>query len=147
MNRPCWIIVVDATPTSFRSRRRETLLPTLRQLQRTQPGSRLMWYDRGRFWRSAEEARVALESQRKARARRAAERGKDWRPGGEHKDPRDRPKLSRDARRARFKKRLVSKSKGKDGPGRSADARPATGGGQQPGKRRPPQRRSGSFKK
>ena len=30
-------------------------------------------------------------------------RGRDWRPGGEHKDPRDRFKVPRDVKRARFK--------------------------------------------
>jgi hypothetical protein len=32
-------------------------------------------------------------------------RGRDWRPGGEHKDPRDRFKVPRDVKRARFKDR------------------------------------------
>ena len=36
-----WIIVSGATPTSFRARRAEDLLPTLRQLQRTQPDTAL----------------------------------------------------------------------------------------------------------
>ncbi|MGH9411379.1 MAG: hypothetical protein ACRD1V_18235, partial [Vicinamibacterales bacterium] len=30
-------------------------------------------------------------------------RGRDWRPGGDHKDPRDRFKVPRDVKRARFK--------------------------------------------
>jgi hypothetical protein len=33
-------------------------------------------------------------------------RGRDWRPGGEHKDPRDRFKVPRDVKRARFKANL-----------------------------------------
>ena len=33
-------------------------------------------------------------------------RGRDWRPGGEHKDPRDRFKVPRDVKRARFKDKL-----------------------------------------
>jgi hypothetical protein len=33
-------------------------------------------------------------------------RGRDWRPGGEHKDPRDRFKVPRDVKRARFKAKL-----------------------------------------
>jgi hypothetical protein len=32
-------------------------------------------------------------------------RGRDWRPGGQHKDPRDRFKVPRDVKRARFKAR------------------------------------------
>ena len=34
-----------------------------------------------------------------------AARGRDWRPGGQHKDPRDRFKVPRDVKRARFKAR------------------------------------------
>ena len=30
-------------------------------------------------------------------------RGRDWRPGGQHKDPRDRFTVPRDVKRARFK--------------------------------------------
>jgi hypothetical protein len=33
-------------------------------------------------------------------------RGRDWRPGGQHKDPRDRFKVPRDVKRARFKDKL-----------------------------------------
>jgi hypothetical protein len=33
-------------------------------------------------------------------------RGRDWRPGGVHKDPRDRFKVPRDVKRARFKHNL-----------------------------------------
>jgi len=32
-------------------------------------------------------------------------RGRDWRPGGQHKDPRDRFKVPRDVKRARFKQK------------------------------------------
>lgn len=127
-NRPCWIIVVGATPTSFRSREREVLLPTLKQLQRTQPSSRLMWFDRGRFWASEDEARLALAAQRKARETKSSDRDRDWRPGGEHKDPRARPQLSRDAKRARFKDRLVRKSRESSGTGRAG----SSGGSQSP---------------
>ena len=35
-----------------------------------------------------------------------AGRGRDWRPGGAHKDPRDRFKVPRDVKRARFKDKL-----------------------------------------
>ncbi len=33
-------------------------------------------------------------------------RGRDWRPGGQHQDPRDRFKVPRDVKRARFKQNL-----------------------------------------
>jgi len=97
-----WIILDGATPTSFRARQREILLPTLRQLQRTQPAVSLKWFDRGRLWASPEEALEALETLR--RERRPA-RPREWRPGGTHRDPRKRFELTRDQKRARFKGR------------------------------------------
>jgi hypothetical protein len=39
-------------------------------------------------------------------AARDDRRGRDWRPGGQHKDPRDRFKVPRDVKRARFKQNL-----------------------------------------
>jgi len=41
-----------------------------------------------------------------ADGQRPAPRGRDWRPGGAHKDPRDRFKVPRDVKRARFKAKL-----------------------------------------
>lgn len=102
-----WVIVAGAQPTSFRARHAEDLLPTLRQLQRTQPGAALKWFERGRFWDSKE----AAAAQARAR-RRPPDRGPDWRPGGNHADPRARYKLTRDQKRARFKRNLVRKGSG-----------------------------------
>jgi len=98
---PCWVIVVGPTATAFRARRREDLVPTLRQLQRTQSDVELRWFDRGRLWASPEEARSALSVERRA----PRDRSPDWRPGGSHKDPRARFKLTRDQKRAQFKQR------------------------------------------
>jgi hypothetical protein len=96
-----WIIVAGTTPTSFRARRSEDLLPTLRQLQRTQPDTVLRWFERGRLWDSPE----AAEEEQIAHRRTAKTRQRDWRPGGDHADPRARFKLPRDEKRARFKQR------------------------------------------
>src|SRR3954451_22703997 len=115
-----WVILAGATPTSFRGRDREMLLPTLHQLQRTQPDVTLKWFDRGRVWNSPLEAKEALQ---RRRHERKPPRSKDWRPGGEHRDPRKRFELTRDQKRARFK------------------ARRPRPGGQRPGPRpRPPKR-------
>ncbi len=103
----CWVIVADSKPTAFRARQAEDLLPTLRQLQRTQPHVELRWFERGRLWISPESAREASRLGRK----RSPARGKDWRPGGSHVDPRAKYQLTRDERRARFKRRLVSKKR------------------------------------
>jgi hypothetical protein len=100
-----WVIVDGATPTAFRARERDTLLPTLKQLQRTQPNVVLRWFDRGRLWESPLAARDALRARRLARNDRRPE----WRPGGNHVDPRERFKLTRDQKRARLKKRQAWK--------------------------------------
>ena len=97
-----WIIVDGQTPTSFRSRQREDLVPTLHQLQRKQPQVVLMWFERGRLWKSPTEAREALA----VRRRSPAGRPRGWRPGGDHVDPRAKYAIPRDQKRARFKARL-----------------------------------------
>jgi hypothetical protein len=96
-----WVIVDGTTPTAFRAKERETLVPTLVQLQRTQPAVVLRWFDRGQLWDSPIAARQALL----ARRRMKSDRQPGWRPGGSHADPRERYKLTRDQKRARFKKR------------------------------------------
>jgi len=92
-----WVIVSGQQPTSFRAREREDLVPTLTQLLRTQPDTKLMYFDQGKLWETSEAADEAFAASRGLR------RGRDWRPGGEHKDPRDRFKVPRDVKRARFK--------------------------------------------
>jgi hypothetical protein len=100
-----WVIVTGQDATAFRARHAEDLLPTLKQLQRTQPDAVLKWFERSRLWRSPEEAATAL----KAPPRRPQPaRGREWRPGGEHRDPRAKYQLTRDEKRARFKKRRPS---------------------------------------
>jgi hypothetical protein len=80
-------------------------------------------------------------------------RGRDWRPGGEHKDPRDRFKVPRDVKRARFKANL-GRDRFRPGAPPPGPPKPRTGDGGKPGsgdgapKARsgglgPPQRRGG----
>jgi hypothetical protein len=132
-----WVILAGTTPTAFRAKVRDVLLPTLHQLQRTQPDVSLQWFERGRLWPSPDEARHALAARRQARPVRRP----DWRPGGTHADPHARFKLTRDQKRARFKKRVHRGP----GPGHTPDARPARGprppdsrGGPRVGNPRPP---------
>jgi hypothetical protein len=86
-----WTIIVGNLPTAFRAARREELLPTFEQLRRTHPDALLRWFARGRLWESPEAAR-----ERPVPAQNA--RGGDWRPGGAHRDPRDRVRKERQAR-------------------------------------------------
>jgi hypothetical protein len=81
-----WTILIDNTPTAFRARDREELLPTLAQLRRTNADVVMKWFARGRIWDSPEAER---EAQRKPPAG-GEKRGRDWRPGGAHRDSRDR---------------------------------------------------------
>ena len=82
-----WTILIDHRPTAFRAREQAELLPTLAQLRRTNDDVILKWFSRGRLWESPEEERAAQTA-------RQEQRGREWRPGGQHKDP-----------RARFRKR------------------------------------------
>jgi hypothetical protein len=76
-----WTILAAGLPTSFRAANREDLLPTLRRLKERHPDAEMKWFQRGKLWVSPEAARTAFQSA-------AVSRGRDWRPGGEHRDPR-----------------------------------------------------------
>ena len=105
-----WVILSGSTATAFRSGTRDALLPTFRQLQRTQKDVSLRWFENGRVWDSPEAARAAVVAARFARRQRGQQRSASWRPGGDHIDRRAKYQLSRDEKRARFKQRLRSGS-------------------------------------
>ena len=88
-----WTILIDNKPTAFRARDKEELLPTLQQLRRTNTDVVMKWFARGRLWESPEAARSADRAPKSPERRTS-----DWRPGGQHKDPRDRFKKKRDDR-------------------------------------------------
>jgi hypothetical protein len=79
-----WTILIDNKPTAFRARNREELLPTLHQLQRKNPDAVMRWFARGRLWDTPEQAQWARTNLKNT----GEKRGRDWRPGGQHKDPR-----------------------------------------------------------
>ena len=81
-----WTILIDNTPTAFRARAKEEILPTFHQLQRRSKDVVLKWFARGRLWDTPEAADAARREPVAPREKR----GHDWRPGGVHKDPRDR---------------------------------------------------------
>ena len=70
----CWVIVSGFDSTAFRAREREDLLPTLKQLQRTQPDAVIKWFERGRLWEAPLEAVEALKSRRTTRTGRGKDR-------------------------------------------------------------------------
>ena len=81
-----WTILIDNRPTAFRARVREELLPTFHQLQRKNPDAVMKWFARGRLWESPVEAEAATRRPQQ----RPEKRGSEWRPGGQHRDPRAR---------------------------------------------------------
>ena len=125
-----WTIIIDGAPTAFRAADRETLLPTLRQIQARNPDAVLKWFARGRVWDSPEEARMA------AAARRPAQepRGRDWRPGGSHQDPRERFKKETFQAKKRREKKAAALARD---PKPAERGRPALPGGRAPS---PPER-------
>ena len=103
-----WTILIDTKPTAFRAREKEELLPTFQQLRRTNKDVVMKWFARGRLWESRDEERnswqrrktpVGVTPERRGakasaswvpRDQEKEKRGGDWRPGGQHKDPRNR---------------------------------------------------------
>src|SRR5207248_4985482 len=81
-----WTILIDNKATAFRAREREELLPTFNQLRRTNPRIELRWFARGKLWDNPAQAQWASTNISRPRE----PRGHEWRPGGEHKDPRAR---------------------------------------------------------
>ena len=81
-----WTILIDDKPTAFRAREKAELLPTLQQLKRTNPNALMKWFARGKLWDTPEQAQWASRNLPKQSERR----GRDWRPGGTHRDERAR---------------------------------------------------------
>jgi hypothetical protein len=82
-----WTILIDGKATAFRAREREELLPTFNQLARKNADIVMRYFARGRLWDNPEQAQWA---NRNREVPRSEPRDRDWRPGGEHKDPRAR---------------------------------------------------------
>ena len=105
-----WTILAGGLPTAFRSAERDDLLPTFRRIKEKHPDAELKYFSGGKLWNSPADARLARQSQQTERAVRPA-RGREWRPGGEHRDPRqqfrDRKKSSnQDRRRQRWERKM-----------------------------------------
>ena len=133
-----WTILVDNLPTAFRASTREDLQPTFEQLRRKNPTAVMRWFARGILWDSPEHAGRAGREE-------GEQRGKGWRPGGDHRDPRERFELERKAKNAarrqeRFDQK-VQRRRPEDGglarrrapSGGEPDERPRFEHGEQPG--------------
>ena len=89
-----WTILAGGLPTAFRAAEHADLLPTFNRIREKHPDAEMKWFARGRLWASPAEAQADLQ---RARIRR----DRDWRPGGDHRDPRQtfKTKRPRDAAR------------------------------------------------
>src|SRR5262245_20934051 len=110
-----WTILIDDKPTAFRARDKEELLPTFHQLKRKSPTAVMKWFAHGRLWETPEQAQWA----RKNAQRTATRRKPDWRPGGVHKDPRERFKR----KNSRDRERIQGKQRHSAGPRRKPSKR------------------------
>lgn len=110
-----WTILAGGLPTSFRAAAREDLLPTLRRLQERHPDAELKWFARGRLWSSPDEARQDTRPSTPGR-------GRDWRPGGEHKDPREPFREAKKARNQALRAKRFERKHGGPGGDRSQAA-------------------------
>ena len=98
-----WTILSGGLPTAFRASDQEELMPTFKRILERQPDAVMKWFARGKLWNSPEEAMDARRDPAEPRKPRQGpsspeRRGRDWRPGGKHEDPRQRFK---DAKKAR----------------------------------------------
>ena len=110
-----WTIIAGGLPTAFRTADRDELLPTFRRIKEKHADAELKYFARGKLWSSPEEARRAAEARRTTSSHRhpstgESARGRNWRPGGEHRDPRQKFKDAKKAqnlahRRRRFERR------------------------------------------
>jgi hypothetical protein len=104
-----WTIIAGGLPTAFRAADREELLPTFSRIRHKHADAQLKWFARGKLWDSPESARRDTEERRRAKpstdSRGQGARGRDWRPGGEHRDPRQKFKDAKKARNTRERKR------------------------------------------
>lgn len=100
-----WTIIIDEQPTSFRAHDVEELLPTFNRLREKNPTAQLKWFERGQLWDTRDAARA--EGFGKGERRWEGPRpDRTWRPGGEHRDPRQKYKDAKKAKWQEFKKNL-----------------------------------------
>ena len=124
-----WTIIAGGLPTAFRAAEREELLPTFTRLREKQPDAEMKWFARGRLWDSPADARADLETRRtrefdrgerptrnRREGQREPARGRDWRPGGEHRDPRQKFKDAKKARNQHWRAEKFARKQGGDRP-------------------------------
>lgn len=134
-----WTIIAGGLPTAFRAAQKDELQPTFSQIKLKHPDAEMKWFARGRLWDSPESARAAT---RQASSRPSAPpRGREWRPGGEHQDPRQKFKDAKQARNAAQRKRKFERRQRFSDDGGAGRVSTSHGGGQRRFDRRPFEKR------
>lgn len=113
-----WTILAGGLPTAFRATEREELLPTFQRIKEKHPDAEMKYFAQGKLWDSPEDARAAREAERRGERRgeqggegggKREFRGRDWRPGGEHRDPRQKFADAKRDRNQRWRKEKFEK--------------------------------------
>jgi len=105
-----WTIIAGGLPTAFRAAEREELLPTFQRIKDKHPDAQMKYFARGKLWESPEAMRAAERRgdrghRRPDEARHNREpRTRDWRPGGDHRDPRQKFTDAKKERNAEVRK-------------------------------------------
>lgn len=133
-----WTIIAGGLPTAFRAAEREELMPTFTRLREKHPDAEMRWFARGKLWDSPDAARRELDTRRpegEGRPRRRTDgrpapadgpaRNRDWRPGGEHRDPRQKYADAKKTRNVERRKQKFARKHGDDRPARGGDGRGA----------------------
>ena len=127
-----WTILVDDQPTAFRAHDAEELIPTLNRLKQKHSSAVLKWFERGHLWDSRDDARAKglghgerrWEGPRPDRSEQSPPRDRNWRPGGDHRDPRQKYKDAKKAKWGRFKKNIRDRAqRARGAPTSDADPR------------------------
>jgi len=106
-----WTILAGGLPTAFRAADRDELLPTFKRIHEKHPDAEMKYFARGKLWTSPDEARQAAARRREMRTSRPP-RGPDWRPGGDHRDPRQTFGDAKKTRNLRWRKQRSERRRG-----------------------------------
>ena len=120
-----WTILAGGLPTAFRTTEREELLPTFRRIRDKHPDAEMKWFARGRLWASPEAAQDDLQRARERRDR-------DWRPGGDHRDPRQKYKDAKQERNLSRRKAKFDRKTAAAGNNRGPSSESPRGTGPKP---------------
>lgn len=112
-----WTILIDGQPTAFRAAETEELLPTFNRLKEKHADTVMKWFERGRLWDSRDAARQEAPADSRER------RDRGWRPGGEHRDPREKYQVAKKAKWQRFKDKIRERHETRGGPSSPPAAR------------------------